>query len=251
MQDLQLMTHPCCDLTRVPGLLLFILTNHHQSNSWGQYLRKWLLFLQRDYSSNLCHALTSGTCKHTCSAVHISFVQILIFPWKLPTTQTCLQVCAMSLLCTHVSLTHTCIHSWEYSAVEDSSTNDLLPLLLVWNCLQTSGKDIQISLFILEGINDTCLETFYLHSAISNISSYGRNRHVKTFLLNFLDPMLLFLSLWHITNFKNLPKHSNYFKLLFWQLIRTGSEEKTMFLIRLNISLNPQCLETGNATCCY
>lgn len=34
-------------------------------------------------------------------------------------------------------------------------------------------------------------ETFSLHSAISNIRSYGRNSHVKIFLFNFLNPMVL------------------------------------------------------------
>lgn len=71
-------------------------------------------------------------------------------------------------------------------------------------------KNIQISFFILEEIvthdlREKCSnsylwllsileDTFSLHSAISNIRSYGRISHVKIFLFNFLNPMVLWKS---------------------------------------------------------
>lgn len=97
-------------------------------------------------------------------------------------------------------------------------------------------------------------ETFSLHSAISNIRNYGRNSHVKILLCNFLNPMVL----WNCCCFCHFDISllskiclSTVIISNSWQLIRTGSEDKTMFLIRLNISLNPQCLKIGNATSCY
>lgn len=62
------------------GLMVFILTTISLTPE-GSILETGSSF-SKHYSFNLL-SRSSGICKHTCSAVHISFVKIFIFPWKM------------------------------------------------------------------------------------------------------------------------------------------------------------------------
>jgi len=94
------MLQPCCccpavmpgssadDTSLLSSYLVFIWTFLNitpESNVLGTVLclSKQAILL------TLCHAVSSGACKHTCTAFHISFVQILVFSLQISTIQTC------------------------------------------------------------------------------------------------------------------------------------------------------------------